>query len=139
MMFRFRMCKIQITQFAILKEKVTGGNLGFKMETSIKHSIPNKKIATEIILNFTDNKKNSCMVLGVQCDFDIHPEDWEGNIKDNTLTISKETMDGILSQTVGAARGILHCKTEGTTYNGFVLPPLDVKNVIKEDIKLTLD
>ena len=35
---------------------------------------------------------------------------------------------------VGAARGIIHAKTEGTVLNSIVLPPINLVEIIKDDL-----
>ena len=37
---------------------------------------------------------------------------------------------------VGTARGILHAKTEATKFNQFLIPPINVVELIKDDIIL---
>jgi len=36
--------------------------------------------------------------------------------------------------TVGTARGVLHSKTESTPFNGLIIPPINVEQIIQEDI-----
>lgn len=136
-MIRFRMIKIKVTQFALLKDTPPESSGSIELITNIKHSVERKMIAIEIILRFNsedDDKKDTFMTLGVQCDFNIHPEDWESCKKETSVVIPKETLDYFLSQTVGVSRGVLHCKTEGTPFNSLVLPPLNVSQVIKKDL-----
>ena len=35
---------------------------------------------------------------------------------------------------VGTVRGIIHAKTEGTVLNAIVLPPINLTEIIKDDI-----
>ena len=39
---------------------------------------------------------------------------------------------------VGAARGIIHTKTEGTVLNSVILPPINLVEIIKEDLVLEM-
>ncbi|NOQ75958.1 MAG: hypothetical protein GQ574_28385 [Crocinitomix sp.] len=39
---------------------------------------------------------------------------------------------------VGTARGILHAKTEGTKFNEFILPTINVEDLIQEDASFEL-
>lgn len=38
---------------------------------------------------------------------------------------------------VGTARGIIHAKTEGTTLNAIVLPPINLVEIIKDNMAVT--
>ena len=41
--------------------------------------------------------------------------------------------------TVGTARGVLHAKTENTPFNKFVLPTINVTELVKEDVSFDLE
>lgn len=51
----------------------------------------------------------------------------------NTLVIPKGFLRHLAMLTVGTSRGILHAKTEGTCFNKYVLPTINVTLIIKED------
>ncbi len=40
---------------------------------------------------------------------------------------------------VGTARGILHAKTEGTAFNDFILPAINVEELVEEDTHVRLE
>jgi hypothetical protein len=44
----------------------------------------------------------------------------------------------LLVLTIGTVRGILHAKTEGTAYNQYVLPTINVAEMLKEDVKFRI-
>lgn len=135
-MIRFKMIKINTEQFALLQETIPDrDNVALSLNVELKYAAAACMVAVGALFTFScaDDK---FMILKVLCEFQIHPEDWESCTSDNVVTIPKDCIDYLLSQTVGTARGILHCKTEGTTYNDIVLPPLDVSDVIEGDIKI---
>jgi hypothetical protein len=41
--------------------------------------------------------------------------------------------------TVSSVRGVLHAKTEGTIFNKYLLPTLDVTEMVKEDVEFSLN
>ncbi len=51
----------------------------------------------------------------------------------NTLIVPKGLLCHLAMLTVGTSRGILHAKTEGTCFNKYVLPTINVTEIIKED------
>lgn len=56
-----------------------------------------------------------------------------------TLTVPKGFLCHLAMLTVGTSRGILHAKTEGTCFNKYVLPVINVTEIIKGDASFSLD
>ena len=59
--------------------------------------------------------------------------------KTNTLNVPHGFPGHLAMLTGGTTRGILHAKTEGTCYNQYVLPTINVTEIIKEDASFGLD
>lgn len=59
--------------------------------------------------------------------------------KDGSYLVTQGLATHFAVLTVGSARGILHAKTEGTIYNQYLLPTIDIKEMIQEDIILHLE
>lgn len=137
-MLRFRMVKIAIKQFAILKDSFDGKNMAINLNVGLSHSISSQLIGITASLSFISNEEK-VMILELFCAFQINPDDWKQSVSGGNIIIPKETLCYFVSQTIGTARGILHCKTEGTIYNSLVLPPFDVSNVVNEDMKINLE
>jgi len=80
------------------------------------------------------------IILNVRCDFEIASDSWESiidaELKTITLPVSLITHLAVL--TVGTARGILHCKTQGTIFNKYFLPTLNVAESLKENIVIPI-
>ena len=74
------------------------------------------------------------MILAITCEFEIEENDYK-NIHTNEKTIiPKELLEYFAVHTIGTARGILFCKTESTPYNNIIIPPLNVSEMIKDDM-----
>lgn len=41
--------------------------------------------------------------------------------------------------TIGTARGVLHSKTESTPFNSFLLPTLNVNELVKKDVVFKIE
>lgn len=132
-MIRFRMFKIHTPQFAILEDEALPRRVRVDVDFTIKTSEKGEQVAIEMSTRLLDEEK-LLLTSKTICEFEIHPEDWESITDNGKTTIPKDTIDYFLVQTVGAVRGILSCKTEGTPYGGFVLQPLDVSQIIQEPI-----
>lgn len=132
-MTRFRMSAIRTEQFAILSEKKPSEDFRIHTQMEVKYAVEDRNLGIVMTFRFGE-KESPFMLLSVFCGFGIHPEDWQGFVREGRIVIPKSLLDYLLSQTIGTARGILHCKTEGTPFNSVILPPFDVSTWIAEDL-----
>lgn len=137
-MVRFRMFKINVEQFAVLTDKLPRNTKDISLETRLSFkAAKDNKIAPVVRFSF-EKSKQPIILIEVCCEFDIHPDDWKNMIIGDDIVIPKETLEILTVQTVGVTRGVLFCKTEGTPFNVFILPPINVASMIKKDIKISL-
>lgn len=130
------MIKITTVQFAILS-KVAADEYSIETNAELKHTKDGSSIAVDMTFSFESNHERG-MVLQVLCEFGIHPEDLQAMTADNKVTIPKGVVDHFIAQTVGTARGILHSKTEGTAFNGIIIPPMNVTTLLDSDMVIEL-
>ncbi|MNF83316.1 hypothetical protein D3C84_656380 [compost metagenome] len=75
------------------------------------------------------------LVLIAVCNFDIEEESWNKNVLSNKIvTLPKHLLEHLCVITVGTSRGILHAKTENTSFNKFIIPTLNVTTLVEKDI-----
>ena len=86
--------------------------------------------------SFEKKKDQPFLILEVQALFEIEKDDFLNKMKldDNTYLVAKGLAVHFAVLTIGSARGILHAKTEGTPFNEFLLPTIDVNNMLEEDV-----
>ena len=86
--------------------------------------------------SFEKKKDQPFLILEVQALFEIEKDDFLNKVKqdDNTYLVAKDLAVHFAVLTIGSARGILHTKTEGTPYNEFLLPTIDVNKMLEEDV-----
>lgn len=86
--------------------------------------------------SFEKRKDQPFLILEVQTIFEIEKNDFENKIKqdDNSYLVSNSLAIHFAVLTVGSARGILHAKTDGTLYNEYLLPTIDVKKMIPDNV-----
>lgn len=136
-MMRFRMFRINVEQFAILVENFPLEKLNIATGLEVKYSLEGKSLAIVMTFNFI-SEEEKVMLLKLNCEFQIQEDDWNGQINDSRIIIPKSFIEYIVVQTVGTARGILHCKTEGTAFNHIILPPMNVSDMINGDMIINL-
>lgn len=124
-MIRIQMAKIAINQFAILSDDSTEKDL--KINTEIKASFSEQihRVGITLVLNFMSSD-DKVMTLSVTCEFRIHDDDWKTMTETGKLIVKESDIEYFVAQTIGTARGVLYCKTEGTKYNWVVLPSVNV-------------
>lgn len=137
-MIRFRMFRITVPQFAILEDELIGSGVTYETKFQLKYSLESKSIGVSLYLSSFSEEKKRLAVLEVFCEFSIHPDDWKSCKDNGVLRISKDDIPAFIAQTIGVARGIYHCRTEGTYLNGYVLPPINAVEMVKEDLIINL-
>lgn len=134
-MIRFRMTKIAVEQFAILAEAAPeGGNISLSISLGFQGALDAGMVACIFGIEFLDAADSPLLKLSTRCEFGIHPSDWEAMSSGSIISVSKQLQEFLATQTIGTARGIMHCKTEGSPFNNLILPPIDVTQLVEEDI-----
>lgn len=133
----FAFIGLRTVSFAIIDKayKKTGETnlmtgLGFGLD------IDDHVVTCNIRFSFEKKKDQPFLILEVQALFEIEKDDFINKIKqdDGTYIVSKDLAVHFAVLTIGSARGILHAKTEGTPFNEFLLPTIDVNTMLDEDV-----
>jgi len=96
-----------------------------------------------LVVNFSLMFKcqdNPFIILKISCGFDIEHQAFlnlESKEK-NKLTIPKGFLTHLIVLTIGTARGILHAKLEKSGFEQFILPTLNIADMIKDDMEFEL-
>jgi hypothetical protein len=132
----FSLQKIQTLQFSLIKENYTkmeaaeiNAGLGFGLDKE------NRMIQVKFNVAYK-NDKLPFIIAEVACFFEIAPDSFAGfRVTDEGKTVIPCGLARHLSVlTVGTARGVLHSKTENTEFNSFLLPTINVQELIREDL-----
>lgn len=136
-MTRFRMFGIHIDQFAILSSTGNANDLGMGVKLDFKYAEKGRVIACSTKFDFSSGQ-NKLMVLGITCEFEIEGDDLLKLKKKDKIIIPKELLEFFVVHTIGTARGVLFCKTESSPYNNIIIPPLNVAEMIKDNLTIKL-
>lgn len=136
----FQLLEIGTSEFAII-DSVGINPKKIKFNTGLQFGVSdaNTEIMCNVIIEFFSDEQKLLLKLRTENQFKVKPEDWTAFENDNILTIPKGFLVHIAMISVGSARGILHCKTENTPFNVFVLPLVDVAAMIVEDEHFELE
>jgi hypothetical protein len=85
-------------------------------------------------------EEKTLVIIAVSCWFKVSLDDWyaQYNEEGNTLTLQRLAALHFAGLTVSTTRGALHAKTENRMMQSVVLPPVNLNEIIKEDIILIL-
>jgi|LauGreDrversion4_2_1035121.scaffolds.fasta_scaffold169612_2 hypothetical protein len=127
---------IKTDQFAILEENyIPKKEVGLATELEFRLDQRNKIIGIFLGLEFVQVKK-VFLKLQVSCHFKIEETTWEQFISNGRekLVLPKGFLAHLAMITTGTARGILFAKTESTQFARFIIPTLNVAEMIKDDV-----
>ncbi len=134
-MIQFGLSTIQTTQFAIMDEEYKADE-EVQFSVNLQQGIENEKksLAVRAKVSFAQQKQ-VFLVIEVVCNFGISNEGWDTFIqKDDSVCVPRKFFIHLGMLTVGTLRGVLHAKTENNDFNKYVVPIVDVTEIIKEDV-----
>jgi hypothetical protein len=131
----FTLRKITTEQFALVESGPKEDDIGLEVKLGFKVDRERKIIAVFTTLKF-NSEKTIHIILEVGCHFKIEETAWESFNSGAQIIVPKGFMSHLSMLTVGTARGVLHAKTENTEYNKFMLPAINVTDLIKDDVLL---
>ncbi len=131
----FSLKKVTTEQFAIIEEGFNEKGK-IRLNTSLRFAADDTKKFIAVFTSFIfDSDNKPFLKIEAGCHFSIQNPAWLEMFKPeiNTLIVPKGFLTHLTMLTIGTSRGILHAKTEGTNFNKYVLPTINVTLLIKED------
>jgi hypothetical protein len=130
----FQLKGIKTEQFAILANQYSSTReTGFQTQFQFKIHAPSQQIGVFGVFEFAQGKQ-VFMKIEISCHFLIAASSWNSfKQSENKLLIPKDFMAHLAMITTGTCRGVLFAKTEGTEFSKFIIPTLNVTEMIKED------
>jgi hypothetical protein len=134
----FYIAEIKTEQFAIFEE-----NYSSKKETSLGTELQfqldqtSNLIGISLGIEFIQLKK-VFIKLQINCHFKIEESAWKSFIKNTKIVFPKLFITHLAMITTGTSRGILFAKTESTQFSRFIIPTLNVAEMITTDIEFDL-
>lgn len=132
----FALKKITTEQFAIIESSYKGGDV-VDLKAGLRFGINfDNRIISVIFSTSLIQEKSPFLVIEVGCHFNITAEAWDSfyNESKTDLVVPKGFIGHLVMLTIGTTRGVLHSKTENTPFNSFLLPTLNVNELVKEDV-----
>lgn len=132
----FSLRKVTTEQFAIIETSFEESKqIQLKADLRFGINNENKAISTYFSINLLQEKV-PFLILEIGCHFNISEDAWSEflNADKSELIFPKGFMSHLVMLTIGTARGVLHSKTENTPFNRFLLPTLNVNEMVLNDV-----
>lgn len=136
----FSLRKLTTQQFAIIDDVLKDGeNVEMKTSVNFGFDTTKKMIAVFFNVSFLQNK-TPFLLLETASHFHVIDQAWVTFENDDKteLTIPKGFISHLVMLSIGSTRGVLHAKTENTMYNKFLLPTINVNDLIKGETKFKI-
>jgi len=133
----FGLRKISTEQFAIIENAFDKGKENIEFGNALRFGFNIEKRIVTVFLSVTFNQdKRPFLILEIGCFFEIIKEHWDKlyNTDLGELKLPIELARHLVMLSMGTLRGVLHAKVENTPYNMFILPTINVTELVTEDI-----
>ncbi len=137
---KFGLRGIKTDLFDILENNFEEGkDVGFGVALSFRVNSEKRLIGSSMEFKFVQNDL-PFVKIKMSLHFEISEESWKttAQLQGNEITISKDFLAHLAMITTGTLRGALFERTEGTSFNRFIVPVLNVSELVKEDGKFTI-
>jgi len=137
----FALKRITTEQFAVIESAFTDGKLVYsKVGLRFGINFENKIISVFFSTNLIQDK-SPFLITEVGCHFSIKEEAWDRFYNQNKteIIVSRGFIGHLVMLTIGTTRGVLHSKTENTPFNNFLLPTLNVNEIVKKDVVFKIE
>jgi hypothetical protein len=137
----FILRKIGTNQFATIESNcVDDESIQISVEINFGVDEKNKFIACYTNFQLITND-TPFIILNVSCEFEVEEIAWIRfiDIEKNKIDFPLGFVRHLAVITIGTARGILHAKTEGSKFNHYFLPTINVNELVLNDASFPLD
>ncbi len=137
----FILANLQTEQFAIFEENNSGSKSDtYSINSEMEIGISESEKGVQILLGLTIiQQKKTQIKIEVASDFIIEDAAWNSFCSEEIIILPLDFMQHLTQISIGAIRGILHARTRNTAFNDFLLPLMNVSNLVVEDIHFSLD
>jgi hypothetical protein len=134
----FGLLKITTEQFAVFEENFNKNEV-INLNTNLSFGLNSNDKVFLVTPKYTfENEGKPFITIQISCFFKIDDATWDSFKTKKQIVFPKDFVAHMAMITVGTSRGILHTKTEGTIFNEFILPPLNVSEMVGEDVSFDL-
>lgn len=131
----YRISRIETIQFATFPANFINGK-DVAINTSCSYNVKSDINQVRNIIDVSYNQDDKLLLVAqIACYYDIAEDGMKEIVKEGRIPVDFLRYMGSLS--IGAMRGVIHAKTEGTVLNPIVMPPINLADTIKDDLILS--
>lgn len=132
MLIPYKINQIKTQQFALFPEKFVNGN-GVAVKAEYEFKVHTDLCTVLCVSKFSYSQDdNLLLTTQIDCTFGVSQDGFQE--LHQSRTIPAGFLQYLATISTGTARGIIHTKTEGTVLNSVVLPPINLLEIIKDDL-----
>lgn len=139
----FYLTQIETDQFATIeKDFEKDAEYDINIHVSINFGVDFKLKVVKCLVDIKLIHDNTPIIVAkVNCYFKIEQLAWKEFHTENKKSIKLPSgfLQHLAVITVGTARGVIHSKTEKTSYNKYYLPTIDVREIVSEDREFKIE
>lgn len=136
----FGLRKITTEQFAIIESAYNKDNAEIRLGNTLRFGVNAEKRMVTVLLSVQFSQENNpFLILQIGCQFEIASEHWQHfyKLEEESLTLPLAFARHLVVLAMGTLRGVLHAKTENTSFNKYLLPTINITELVKEDVKIS--
>ncbi|KAA6437080.1 hypothetical protein FEM33_20405 [Dyadobacter flavalbus] len=131
----YQISKVVTDQFATMSD-VEIDERNMSIFAGVNYQVDSKVYSIRCFTDFgIMSNGNAFIKISVSVYYFIKPEDWKRfDIKDKQVEIPMSFVKHLADLTLATTRGILHAKTENTSYNKYIMPYLNADALVKTKV-----
>lgn len=136
----FSLIGLNTEQFALFEDNLKEEpSPDLNITTSIEFKVNPEKRQIGVFVSFS-LKQTDDMLIKIQTSshFSISSSSWKNFMVEAQIIFPKNFMAHLAMLAIGTTRGILHAKTEGSLLNKYILPTINVSELVEEDFIFSL-
>lgn len=137
----FKLVDIYTDEFAILEDSYTEGeNVRMGTFVNFGHNREHQVLGSTLKFQF-EQKDKPFLVISATCSFQLDEDAWDSlqDEQEHKIVIPEGFASHMAVITVGTIRGILYEKTKDTPFKDYIIPPINLTDLIKEDIVIEFE
>ncbi len=132
----YKVAALEVEQFATFEENLPADDVPVNVLTELGIEITeDQQVVMSTAFTFVESK-SIFIKIKVKSYFAIDPDSWEALYRFSEVVLPEDFGRHILELSIATTRGILHTKTAGTLFSHFLLPTIEVSDLIEGDITL---
>jgi len=137
----FKLVDISTNEFAILEDSYTEGeNVQMGTFVSFGQDREHRVLGANLKFQFEQNEK-PFLVIAATCSFQLEEDAWNSlqDEQGKKIVIPEGFASHMAVITVGTIRGILYEKTKDTLFKDYIIPPINLTDLIQEDVEIEFE